>query len=127
MQGRSDKIPPLLKKENSRSESEGFIDKKPPSSSKSDSGISLQYKDNSKSSTQDQPEKRTVEKPGSKGKELHAVLNDDMEVLIVKEEDRHNAKVTLGHRKLAHYNSELVLIINQKDLEEFISQHETDI
>lgn len=130
MQGTSDKIPSLLKKENSGCESEGFIDKKAPSSSKSDSGISLQYKENPKSSSQDQPDeyiRMTVEKPGSKRKEVHAVLNSDMDVLIVKDDEHQNANVTLGHRKLAHYNSELVLVINQKDIEELMNKHETDI
>ena len=128
MQGRSDAMPSLLKK-SSRDEGDGAIDAKASCSSKSDSGISLQYKDNSKTLNQDQSEEcihMTVEKPGCK-KQFHSVLNSDMDVLIVKDEDYRKNGSSVNCGKLAHCNSELALVVRQKDLEEFMAEPETSI
>jgi len=129
MQGRSDAMPSLLKKKSSGDEGDGAIDTKPSCSSKSDSGISLQYKDNMKTLNQDQSEEyihMTVEKPGCK-KQLHSVLNSDMDVLIVKDEDYRKNGSSINREKLAHCNSELALVVRQKDLEEFMTEPETTI
>ena len=130
-QGAVDRLPSLLTKEEAiKSESDGFMDQKPSCSSKSDSGISLQYKESSKSVGQNQSEElihMTVVKPGSQKKQLHAVLNSDMDVLIVKDNDYDKAKVRPNHEMLAQCNSELVLFVDQNDLEKFMNNPETDI
>ena len=129
MQGNPDKMPSLLKN-GKRDEKEKLVDAKPSCSSKSDSGISLQDKDISKPPSQRQSGEyihMSVEKPGDTKKQFHAVLSDDMKVLIVQDKAYQKNQMAASHEKLAHLNAELPLITNQKDLEEFMNKQETDI
>ena len=130
-QGAVDRLPSLLPKvEDSQSESDDSMDQKPSSFSKSDSGISLQYKENTKSVAQSQPEEliaMMVAERGSQKKQLHNESINDMDVLIVKDTEYKKSKVRSNDEMLAHCNSELVPIVDQSDPENFCNSAETEI